>query len=172
MSAVEYRDIPGFPGYRVGEDGSVWSQLRRGPGSSTGGWHRFKPYPRMGYPSVGIRCSGIRRNFTVHSLVLTSFVGPCPIGQECRHLDGNRLNPALSNLAWGTKIENAGDRAIHGTQCRGETCGRHKLVAAQVGEIRQLRKRGMSSSAIARKFGVSPSVISSIDLGQSWREVA
>lgn len=28
-STVEYRDIKGFPGYRVGSDGSVWTTLVR-----------------------------------------------------------------------------------------------------------------------------------------------
>jgi hypothetical protein len=29
---VEYRDVPGFPGYRVGTDGSVWSCWERTAG--------------------------------------------------------------------------------------------------------------------------------------------
>lgn len=28
-STVEYRDVEGFPGYKVGNDGSVWSSLVR-----------------------------------------------------------------------------------------------------------------------------------------------
>jgi site-specific DNA-cytosine methylase len=27
-AAVAYRDVPGFPGYRVGDDGSVWPRYR------------------------------------------------------------------------------------------------------------------------------------------------
>lgn len=49
----------------------------------------------------------------VHHIVLTTFVGPCPEGLECRHLDGVKTNCRLSNLAWGTVTENAEDRKKH-----------------------------------------------------------
>jgi len=49
-SAVEYRDIPGFPGYRAGDDGSVWSLWKkvfggyRSPRWVIGDeWKRLKP---------------------------------------------------------------------------------------------------------------------------------
>ena len=36
VAQVEYRDVPGWPGYRVGDDGSVWSLWkRRGLGRGT-----------------------------------------------------------------------------------------------------------------------------------------
>jgi hypothetical protein len=51
----------------------------------------------------------------IHRLVLEAFVGPCPDGMQCRHLDGDRANNCLSNLAWGTPEENQRDRIRHGT---------------------------------------------------------
>lgn len=51
----------------------------------------------------------------VHRLVLEAFIGPCPSGMECRHLDGNPSNNRLENLLWGTPLENANDRRRHGT---------------------------------------------------------
>lgn len=47
-------------------------------------------------------------------MVLRAFVGEPPAGHECRHLDGDRQNNALDNLAWGTRAENVADTIRHG----------------------------------------------------------
>lgn len=49
----------------------------------------------------------------VHRLVLRAFVGACPPGQVCRHLNGDKKDNRLSNLAWGTLLENRQDRTRH-----------------------------------------------------------
>jgi hypothetical protein len=52
----------------------------------------------------------------VHRLVLEAFVGPCPIGMQCRHFpDPNPANCNLKNLQWGTPMENTEDKRVHGT---------------------------------------------------------
>jgi HNH endonuclease/NUMOD4 motif len=52
---------------------------------------------------------------TVHRLVAAAFIGPCPPGQEVRHLDGDRTNCVLVNLAYGTHSDNVHDSVQHGT---------------------------------------------------------
>ena len=47
------------------------------------------------------------------SLVLQTFVGPRPPDQQCRHLDSDKTNDKLSNLAWGTRQENLEDKVMH-----------------------------------------------------------
>jgi excisionase family DNA binding protein len=61
-------------------------------------------------------------NVTAHALVMRAFVGPCPDGQQVRHLDGDPANNhwapgneeetrALGgNLIYGTPAENCEDR--------------------------------------------------------------
>jgi hypothetical protein len=47
---VSYRPIEGFPGYRVGDDGSVWSCKRPGSRAArTGDWFRRCPTLSEGY---------------------------------------------------------------------------------------------------------------------------
>ena len=65
---------------------------------------------------------GVHWNITGHVLVMREFVGPCPDGQQVRHLDGNPVNnywapgneeetKALGgNLIYGTPKENIEDR--------------------------------------------------------------
>lgn len=42
----------------------------------------------------------------VHRMVLETFVGNCPKGMECLHLDGDNKNNKLDNLKWGTHSDN------------------------------------------------------------------
>lgn len=110
----QWRWIPGYEGsYEVSDQGRVRSWMP---------WLNTTP-PRIlatplcvGYPRVTLRRDGQQRCRTVHSLVMEAFVGPCPEGHEVRHLDGNRANPVLTNLAYGTAAENVRDSLRHGTQ--------------------------------------------------------
>ncbi|WP_301121090.1 NUMOD4 motif-containing HNH endonuclease [Mycolicibacterium fortuitum] len=68
-----------------------------------------------GYRTVCLYQHSRQRRFMIHRLVLEAFVGPCPDGMECCHNDGNTSNNHLSNLYWGTRIDNAQDRIRHGT---------------------------------------------------------
>ena len=78
-----------------------------------------------------------KRFFFVHRLVLEAFIGPCPLGQECCHNDGNAYNNHLSNLRWDSPKNNSADRLLHGTQPCGEKSHLAKLTNGDVREIRQ-----------------------------------
>lgn len=108
---VEWRPIPGWEGrYSVSADGRVVSFARRAPlmlALQTGS---------KGYLQVGL-CAGnkcITR--PVHSLVALAFLGPRPPDKpHIRHLDGDKVNNAVDNLAYGTASENVADCLAHGT---------------------------------------------------------
>lgn len=117
-STTEYRDVPGFPGYRVGDDGSVW---RRWVTCRTGRKLSDKWRPmKLGAGSHGyLRVNlvppegGSYQTFRVHILVLLAFVGPRSEGEQTRHLNGIRTDNRLVNLTWGTITENVEDRRKH-----------------------------------------------------------
>ena len=81
---------------------------------------------KLGYLSVGLSVNGVVRYSSVHRLVAAAFHGPCPDGQEVRHLDGDPANNAAANLRYGTKSENRDDQRRHGTHPFGgrETCSK------------------------------------------------
>lgn len=106
----------------------------------------------------------------IHRLVLETFIGPCPPGMECRHLDGNPQNNRLNNLKWGTPKENQADRILHGTDHRGSRCPTAKLTDVDIPKIRKLIKDGVSCAKIGKLFGVSGQAISKIKNNISWRE--
>ena len=104
----------------------------------------------------------------VHVLVLNQFVGPCPSGQECRHLNGNRSDNRLENLIWGTPSENAQDKVLHGTDSRGERHHNSKLTGSVVIEI---RNRPESSYELADQYGVTSATIRDLRNGRRWKHV-
>lgn len=111
----EWRVIPGWDGrYEASSAGQIRSWVNR----------RYSgPLPRLlsqarqsqGYLMVSLSIGGRTTKHLVHRLVLAAFVGPCPPGNETRHLDGRRGNNRLANLAYGTPGDNGQDRVRHGT---------------------------------------------------------
>lgn len=166
---VEYRIVPGFSRYRVGDDGSVWSKC-------SGEWQQLRAgVHHEGYPKVTITRDDGRQVFRlVHQLVLEAFVGPRPTGYrtEARHLDGNRLNNVPSNLAWGTPRQNSADRSRHGRTPRflGEDHGKAKLRTGDVILVLETwHKFGVKT--LAQKLGVSQSCVRAVLVGDSWRHI-
>ncbi len=175
MNVVEYRPVVGFPGYRVGTDGSVWScwkkfgRFRAYIGSD---WKRLKPSTTTRYLQVSMSRDGKVYYRKVHHLVLDAFVGPYPtIGMEGCHNDGNPFNCELSNIRWDTRSNNYKDRHKHGTHNDGERNGRSKLSNIDVLEIKELLRLGMSQTKIARIYGVSQVAISFIKRGLHWDHI-
>lgn len=114
MSAEEWRQIPGYPGYEVSNRGRVRSHLKYH--GSFGPRILRQPPDRDGYPQVHLRdASGRDPVVKVHILVAVAFLGERQEGQEARHLDGDPANNRLTNLRYGTSSENSLDQVRHGT---------------------------------------------------------
>jgi hypothetical protein len=170
--SVRYRPTQGFPGYIVGDDGSVWtlwihySKPRR-LGLEPKRMRANGGYPR--YPSVKLYGKGGFARREVHRLVLEAFDGPSPPSTECRHLDGDRSNCRLDNLMWGTHARNAADMKAIGNTTAGERNAMAKLTAAQVIAIRTMLSQGAGCAEVAELFGVHRRTISDIRSGKTWR---
>lgn len=122
-----------------------------------------------GYEIVTL-CDTDNRHHTraVHRLVLETFIGLKQPGQECRHLDGNIRNNALTNLCWGTSAENMADKIAHGTWVRGSRVGNSRLTEAQVREIKMRLAQKEPHASIALDYGVKTVTISAISAGRNW----
>lgn len=172
-----FRVIPGFPRYAINDSGTVISSCGRGrAGHRTSlPWstnrRRNQRKQRGGYSVVTLHRDGRAHDFRVHVLVLTTFVGPCPDGMQCRHLDGNPANNHVSNLAWGTPRENQHDRIRHGTLPLGELSTNAKLTEKDVLEIRRRAASGETQISIAKNFPVSHKRISKIVRRETWKHI-
>lgn len=174
MTAEVWRPVPDFPGYEVSNLGNVRSYYSRN------GRGALKAEPRLlepclnttGYPHVGLRRDGRRNTRTVHRLVMLAFVGPRPEGMEVRHLNGDKLDSRLVNLAYGTSRENGTDRIALGEQIYGRQCHLAKLDEAKVQDIHQRLRRGETHRSIADAHGVSRTSIGYIAQGRTWWRVS
>lgn len=168
-TVIEYRDVSDFPGYRVGSDGTVWSQWTTA--SRLGEWRRLKPNPlHWGHLQVTLKNGGGRKSLQVHRLILAAFIGPPPTGMEGCHNDGKPGNCWLDNLRWDTPKSNQADRMRHGTASRGESHGRARITAEQAREIRELRAKGVILRVIKERFGISNAAIYAIQVGKTWKD--
>lgn len=161
----EWKEVPGWPGYLVSDHGRMWGRRGRELDPTTN--------RKNGYRYVGLAKgdgSGGNTSFNVHRLVLEAFVGPRPDGMLCRHLDGDPSNNHLSNLSWGTPLENMADKVTHGRESHHHG-GRAKLTPEQVAEIRatDFTPRG-TQRAMAKRFGVTPTTIFNAYNGRLYRD--
>ena len=165
----EWRPVVGNPGYQVSNLGRVKkNKYIRPDGRVYAEKILTQATTPNGYSTVCIYKPGQYKVRRVHLLVMHAFVGPCPEGMQCRHLDGVPSNPKLSNLKWGTPAENQADRVLHGTSNRGVRNHFNKLTLKQVSEIRTRCDRGEFQKDVAADYGVGQSNVSAIMVGKIW----
>lgn len=170
-------DKVGFPAYRVGSDGTVWSRWIKGKRNTLGTtWRKLARRLRYEREFVGL-CDGPnhRQYFWVHRLVLECFRGPPPNGKpECRHLNGNKHDNRLVNLKWGNRKEQHEDMLKHGTfryvipDNSGEKCGMSKLTEKAVRQIRKQAALGVRKKILAERYGVAYATVTDVVSRRSW----
>lgn len=163
LPAEDARPIDGFPLYLITNFGRVISFHRRNP--------EFRTQARdpKGYCCVVLRHEGLSRSARVHRLVAETFIAN-PDSLPCvRHLDGNPRNNSVSNLAWGTHLQNEDDKRGHGTWNARRT---GKLSASDRQTIRELYAQAWSQKSLSDRFGVSRPTITRLLNGTTWAELS
>lgn len=169
--------IPDMDGYFATRNGRIFSNR---PGS-----YRWKSLRELtqhtkekGYKVVGT-CYGEKR---VHRLLLLTFLGACPSGMECRHLNGRPDDNRLENLRWGSPAENSRDAVRHGTHSglsgnrhidRDKLKTRKKVTVAQVLEIRRryVEESASTMRSLGLEYGIANQTVSNIVNSHTWRDV-
>lgn len=110
-----------------------------------------------GYKVVGI----YTEQYRAHRLILNTFVGPCPKGLQCAHLNGIRDDNRVENLKWVTPKENTFHRIAHGTISInvGEENPNSTVPNEDVVGIRWLASKGFNYTEIANLLGANNSTI-------------
>ena len=96
--------------------------------------------------------------------------GPIPDGLCVLHRCDNPMCTNPAHLFLGTDLDNVRDRDLKGRQARqrGSACGAAKLTDDDVVAIRAESARRGLVAALARRYGVSHSLISMIRSGRVW----
>lgn len=171
-NGIEIREIPEYPDYWAGEDGSIWSSKPR-RGSD---WNQILPYTtKSGYLRTNIWSDGRLIRVMAHRLVLLAFSGPLVDGMECLHgPDSTRSNVRASNLRWGTKSENIKEKFSSGrNSLKGEKHPQSRFKDIDIKKIREMYKSGkFTQKEIGEIYGVSKYCIGDITNRRSWSHVA
>lgn len=164
----EWKAIPGYPGYEVSSNGRVRCWRKRNANARVPSEPRsVKPIPSKahGYVYVSLSVDGRVKRERVHKLALLAFLGPVPREMECAHLDGNRANNNIVNLAYKTHAENMRDRESHGRVPYGTA-----VVGAKLNDeaARAIYTAEGQYAAIGADYGVDRAVVRLIKQGKAW----
>ena len=119
---------------------------------------------RIGYHTVHIRsrqCDSPKTTL-LHRLLAEALHGRIPAGTNVCHLNGDREDNRVDNLAIATPKENQHHRYTHGT-CRGAI--RSKSMALKIAEKYW---SGSNMSAISRNIGCARSTVKNLMTGKAW----
>ena len=176
-SESEERPLALFADYSLTSDGRVFSnkfQKRKQISVWKDGY---------GYHSVTLWKDGRQYHRRLHVLLAETFLGPRPEWATLvRHLDDDKENIALANLAWGTHQDNVDDRGRNGhtssipgsvgaERRRGTGNGRAILDESKVRAIQTRMAAGANGAALAREYGVGKSTIYRIHNGKTWNHL-
>jgi hypothetical protein len=157
MENSNIKDVFGYEGlYSIDEKGNVYSKRS---------WRGVKnrilipSKNEYGYLRVFLTKNGNTKGITLHKLMATTFLGERKENMQVRHLDGNKDNNNLSNLIYGTALENAKDRKSHLKTAFGEKIGTSKLSNQDVVDI---RNSTLSQKELSKIYKVSIANISMI----------
>jgi hypothetical protein len=116
-----------------------------------------------GYLFVRLCKGGKVSNIRLGRLVLLSFVGEPAFKAEALHKNHDKKDNRLTNLEWGTRLENERQKTAAGRRPRTT-----KLTSEQVANIKQMRAEGATLKAIGAQFNTHYTNISLICRGVTW----
>lgn len=158
--------IPFAPGYYVTTAGRVFCARGTSMVELTQNAHKDTRYPR-----VRLTVDGRGRNVRVHRIMAAVFMGEQPSPRhEVRHLNDNKLDNRLENLAWGTPSQNLLDAFRNGRRERGR--GKSGLNETTVRYMRRAVAVGISVRKTARVFRVPESTAHDVVKGRTWGHVS
>jgi hypothetical protein len=171
MSAERWKPISEFPDYEVSDHGRVRRVTSRT--CARAGHVLSSDGLRAGYPSLQLCRDGKRTSLTVHGLVASAFIGPCPPGHEVNHINGDNTYNHAANLEYVTRRENelhAYRLGLH--DAGGERNGQAKLTREAAAQIREIASRPDRPSypSIGRMFGVTEGTIRHVVNGGTWQQ--
>lgn len=143
---------------------NLWSYVQRVAG---GCWPWIGYVNHDGYGRFG-------KTFTLaHRAVWEMVNGPIPPGAVIRHSCDNPLCCNPDHLLSGSHADNVADKCARNRQAKGESNGQAKLSAEAVLAIRrEYVPRVVTQKDLARRHGVTESMVQKIVLGKYWKHLA
>lgn len=112
------------------------------------------------------------RSRPAHRWIWEHANGAIPIGLLVRHKCDNPPCVNVDHLELGTVADNSNDMVIRGRSLIGVLNHANKLTEQQVLEIKKaIRDRTALQKDLALKYGVTPTLITSIKKGRAWTHI-
>ncbi|CAJ1226638.1 NUMOD4 domain-containing protein [Lactiplantibacillus xiangfangensis] len=175
-----WKDVPGFEGkYQVSDLGRVKSlnRIRMKHHYPERILNTSKRLTHDGYARVSIRDDfGKQHEYRVNKLVATVFIPNPENKSSVNHIDGDKLNNAVSNLEWTTRSENMIHAYQHGLKrpVSGTKNGNAKLTEEQVRAIRSEYipySRTHGTVALGKKYGITNAAVGRVVRGSGYKDV-
>ena len=167
-SRVEWREVSGYPTYKVNSLGKVLSFSCRKKGKP------MTPYlDKHGYWIYTLTRDGVCKHIKAHRVVALSFLGDSYFeGAMVNHKNFNKKDNRVCNLEWVDNRRNV-DHAVLGKRYnnRGSKNPRSKLTEKQVINIRKNYDGTKTFRDIAEEYGVYRKTISSIINRRHWTHI-
>jgi len=139
---VEHKEMNGYPGYKIFEDGRVWSDTAKRflkPNKDTSGYHQ-----------TAVTLNKRKITLLTHRIVAIHFI-PNPDGHKfINHKSLKKNDNRTFNLEWMSRHENT----KHWVKARGNNY-KPPMPASKKAEIMKAIKSGMSQKDVREKFSVS-----------------
>ncbi|MBR0260777.1 MAG: NUMOD4 motif-containing HNH endonuclease [Selenomonadaceae bacterium] len=131
----------------------------------------MKPFLQGDYLYVDLCKDGVQKTFQINRIVAENFISNPENKPEVNHIDGNKLNNFVGNLEWVTHSENI--QHAFATGLEEAKRGEHNWQASMTNETAKYIRdnpEGLTGVELAKKFGVSPKIISNIQQGKTYQE--
>jgi hypothetical protein len=158
MKKEEWREIFGYKyRYFVSSLGRIKS-LRGKNGKDF--FFNPKKLSEKGYVLVHLQSVEKPRTHRRCRLVANAFIKNPYNKTQVNHKNSIKTDDTVENLEWTTPVENCHHKLLN---------GRAKYRALRARRIIKMLKKGLSSTTIANKEGISLSAVLDIKHGRSWR---
>lgn len=129
---------------------------------------------KKGYCTVNLTMNNRKKTQYLHRLVAMAFIPNPENKPDVNHLDGNKSNNLVSNLAWVTKSENSKHAFDTGLN-RAYKGEKHNLAKLTNVEVLKIRKEHIpfvnTYPMLAKKYSVRPNTIRSIVKRYTWTHI-
>lgn len=142
----------------------LWAMCIPEPNSGCWLWLGSTSQAHIEYPQISIK----GKTSSAHRASYQSHNGPIPLGLHVLHRCDTPLCINPDHLFLGTPADNSADMVAKGRSARGERGGNAVLNEQKVREIRAARG---TLQNIAKRYGISRSVVCLVKHRKTWRHV-
>lgn len=164
-----WRWVKGYEGvYQVSDQGQV-KRVARSRGARPGRILRQRR-DTNGYRSICLNARDHSGQYRVHRLVAEAFVPGYADGLEVNHINGDKADNRAENLEWVTHSENELHAYRHGLKRPPRWNGKGRKINLET--ARAIRREPGTAAEVARRYGISDTMVRNIRAGINWKEPA